>query len=771
MKRMLMMTLCLGAALCASAGELTLAERGKAPAYTIVYPANASESQKYAAEELQRFLAETTGVTLPVADDKGELPPRAILLGDTRHTSALLKGNADWEKLGLDGFRLKACPPHLLVLGGPVRGALNGCYEILDKYAGCRWYASWYSVIPQRRAVAVPDNLDDTQIPAIAMRETFWYDYRKPGNGDFAARNRANGNSMGLEPKHGGHSFRFGNGLWYCHTFEHLCPPDEFFDKHPEYFSEVNGKRLKHPSQLCLTNPDLLKLVTERVLDHIRKDPTAKYFGVSQNDWHNYCTCPKCKEIDDLEESHAGTMVRFVNAVAEAVEKEFPDKVIETLAYQYTRKPPKITRLRHNVIVCLCSIECDFAFPIDKSAFHQNRKFIDDIEGWSKQTDQLFVWDYTTDFHCYTMPFPNVLALQDNIRFFKKNNVKLLFEQGAYQGRHGDFAELKGWLLSKWMWNPELPAEELMNDFFNGYYGKAAPFVRDYFDALHSFYRDPANKPLTIFLTPQNLNLTDEFLTRAAQLWQLAEEAVKDSPAQLYNVRMGAFPVLFTQLKRSDRFGEAEVFLTANPAALNPPESLRKLAKACKERLDEAQDIWLSESRSAHDAWRQRIEKIAADPKPIPPGTDLSRVTVEEKVIGLCNPGKWGAFVDDPEAEDGKALKLFNSHFEWAAQMSFHKVAFDPGTEFELRARIKVEKEPDLKGEAFWCGIYDQKGKKGIGAIQPKVEEVGDGYAWYSVATWKPERDHYFWMGPGRFTNGKSCIRAVYLDKLEFVRK
>ena len=135
MKRMLMMTLCLGAALCASAGELVLAERGKPAAYTIVYPANASESQKYAAEELQRFLVETTGVTLPVADDKGELPSKAILLGDTRHTGALLKGKADWEKLGLDGFRLKACSPHLLVLGGPVRGALNGCYEILDRFA------------------------------------------------------------------------------------------------------------------------------------------------------------------------------------------------------------------------------------------------------------------------------------------------------------------------------------------------------------------------------------------------------------------------------------------------------------------------------------------------------------------------------------------------------------------------------------------------------------------------------------------------------------
>ena len=772
MKRLFTATLCLAAGFhAATANAISLAERGQPPAYTLVYPANASASQTYAAEELQRFIEETTGVKLPITDDSADLPAKAILLGDTRHTETLLKAKPDWEKLGMDGFRLKVCPPHLLILGGPVRGTLYGGYEVLERFAGCRWYASWHSVIPRRDAIILPDDLDETQIPAIAMREPFWYDYLKESHGDFAARNRANGNSMGLAAKHGGHSFRFGEGLWYCHTFEHLCNPDEFFDTHPEYFSEVNGKRLKYPSQLCLTNPDVLKLVTERVLEHIRKDPTAKYYGVSQNDWHNFCTCPNCKAIDDREESHAGTMVLFVNAIAEAVEKEFPDKVIETLAYQYTRKPPKFARLRHNVIPCLCSIECDFAFPLDKSPYRQNRSFIDDIKGWSEQTDQLFVWDYTTDFHAYTVPFPNVLALQDNIRFFKRNNVKLLFEQGAYQGRHGDFAELKGWLLAKWMWNPELPAETLLQDFFNGYYGKAAPYVRDYFDALHSFYRDTENRPLTIFLSPGDLAFPDEFLVRAEQLWQLAEEAVKDSPAHLYNVRMGAFPVLFTRLQREDRFGIPEVILTANPDLINPPESLRKLAKACLDRMNEAQDIRLSEGLGTHNNWRARIEALAAGPQPVKIPDDLSRVQVEERHIGLGKPGTWGAFVDDPEAEDGKAMKLFNTHFEWCAQLAFSKVAFDPGTTYELRARIKVEKKPDAEGEAFWSGVYDETGKRGILSIEQKVGTAGDGYVWYSIGTWKPERGHYFWIGPGRFKDGKSAIQAVYLDKLEFIRK
>lgn len=748
----------------ACAQNLTLATRGQPAGYTIVCPTNASASQRYAADELQAFAERLTGVKLPIVTDEGPLPERAILLGETRHTAQLLGGGADVAALGEDGFRIKTCPPHLVILGGPVRGTLYGVYDALERFGGCRWYASWHGVIPVLDAFSVPA-LDETQRPAFALREPFWFDLF---DGDLAARNKANGNAMRLAEKHGG-KIRFGGGL-FCHTFNPLCPPEEFFAAHPEYFSEIDGKRVNEHTQLCLTNPEVLKIVAARVLARIRKDPSAKLFSVSQNDWHNCCTCPACKAVDDREESHAGTLIQFVNQVAEAVEKEFPEVWIETLAYQYTRKPPKTIRPRRNVVPRLCSIECDFSRPLDQSAFEQNRKFVEDIRGWSAMTDKLFIWDYTTNFRNYIGPFPNVLALQGNVRFFRDNRVVGLFEQGAYQGRHGDFAELKAWLLAKWLWNPDLPAEPLLKDFFAGYYGAAAPLVRRYFDELHTFHEDPATKPLRIFDDVKRPDIPDSFYARAADLWRQAETAVKDSPAHAYNVRMGAVPVLYARLERLPPLGEIKVWVTQEPARYAVPPEHRALATELLARFDEAKNIRISESAEHHEQVLARWRALANPPALPQP---QSRATVEDAALSLGQRGTWGDTVKDPLAEDGSAMKLFNTHYEWCTTLPFSRVAFDPGAKYRLRMRVRVEKEPGKEGEAFWAGVYDSKNKKGCGGVERKVSAVEDGYVWYDVAEWVPESDHYFWIGPGRFDKkggATSAIKALLIDKLELLR-
>jgi hypothetical protein len=748
----------------ACAQNMTLATRGQPAGYAIVRPANASPSQGYAAEELQTFTEQMTGVKLPILTDEAPLPERAILLGDTRHTAALLGGPSHVAALGEDGFRLKSCPPHLLILGGPARGTLYGVYEILGRFGGCRWYTTWHSVVPCLEAFDVP-LLDETQRPAFAMREPFWFDLF---DGDLAARNKANGNAMRLTEKHGG-KIRFGGGL-FVHSFNVLCPPEEFFDAHPEYFSAINGKRVKEHSQLCLTNPDVLTIVTGRLLARIRKDPTAKLFSVSQNDWHNPCACPSCKAIDDREESHAGTLVAFVNQVAEAVEKEFPNVWIETLAYQYTRKPPKTVRPRSNVVPRLCTIECDFSQPLDRSAYAQNKTFVEEIQGWSAMTDKLYIWDYTTNFRTYTGPFPNVLALQGNAKFFRDNHVVGLFEQGAYQGRHGDFAELKAWLLAKWLWNPDLPAEPLLKDFFEGYYGAAAPFARQYFDEVHSYYVPSTNTPLRIFDDLKTSLIPDTFFTRATELWQTAEAAVKDSPAHAYNVRMGAVPALQARLARQATQEEIKVWVTRDPKRYGTPPEQQALAAALVARFDEAKNMRLSESQEHHDTllahWR-----ALAHPPPLPP--PQARAIVEDTALSLGQRGTWGDTVKDPLAEDGSAMKLFNTHYEWCTTLPFSRVAFDAGAKYRIRMRVRVEKEPGKEGEAFWSGVYDSKNKKGCGGLERKTAAVEDGYAWYDVAVWVPERDHYFWIGPGRFDKkggATSAIKALFIDKLELLR-
>lgn len=745
------------------AGEVTIAVRGGPEGCVIVRPAGASPSQVYAADELRRFVGEMTGVPLPIVSDDGPLPARAILLGDTRHTGRLLGGAVDLAALGDDGFRLKTCPPHVLVVGGPVRGTLYGVYELLERFGGCRWYTSWHSVIPAREAFTVPP-LDETQRPAFVMREPFWFDMF---DGDLAARNKCNGNAMRLSEKHGG-KIRFGGGL-FVHTFNALCPPDEFFDGHPEYFSEIDGRRVRERTQLCLTNPDVLRIVTGRVLERIRKDPGARLFSVSQNDWLNFCTCPACRAVDEGEGSHAGTMIGFVNRVAEAVEKEFPGVWIETLAYQYTRKPPKTIRPRRNVVPRLCSIECDFSRPLDRSAFEQNVRFVEELRAWGAMTDKLYVWDYTTNFRDYIAPFPNVMALQGNVRLFRDNGVVGLFEQGAYQGRHGDFAELKAWLLAKWLWDPERPAEELLDDFFRGYYGAASPLVRRYFDEVHGFHADPAGRPLRISEDFVRSPITDEFLSKAGALWREAEEAVRDSPAHRYHVRMAAVPVLYARLVRLPPYDAIRVWVTEDPAAHGVPPDRRALAAELLARFAEARDIRISENKERHDRVLAEWGEWAAPGRPaVAPGARSA--AVEDGVLALAREGEWGETVADPLAEDGSAMRLFNTHYEWCATLPFRRVAFDAGKRYSIRMRVRVEGAPGKVGEAFWAGVYDAKNRRSCGAIDRKTSAVGDGYSWYDVAEWVPEREHYFWIGPGRFDkkNGAtSAIRALYVDRLE----
>ena len=753
-----------GAAL-GEAGEITLAERGKPAARSIVTPADASPSLRYAAEELQRFGEKLTGVKWPIVGDEGNLPPRTILIGDTRHTEKILGGPAGIDGLGEEGFRLVTRPPHLLVLGGPVRGALYGVYELLEKYGGCRWYASWHSVIPKLDVWKIPE-IDDAQKPAFAMREPFWFDFF---DGDLAARNKANGHAMRLTERHGG-KVRFGDGF-FVHTFNTLCPPEEFFESHPEYFSEIDGRRTADHSQLCLTNPDVLKIVTGRLLAAIRKDPEAKLFSVSQNDWRNPCACPSCREIDEREGSHAGTMITFVNQVAGAVEKEFPDVWIETLAYQYTRQPPKTVRPRRNVVPRLCTIECDFSKPLDRSAYEENRKFVEELRGWNAITDKLYIWDYTTNFRAFTGPFPNVSALRGNVQLFRDNGVAGLFEQGAYQGRHADFAELKAWLLAKWLWNPDRPAGPLLDDFFHGYYGKAAPLAREYFDELHKFYEGP-DACLRIFDDVRKSPLTEDFLIRAADLWRRAEELVKDEPKYHYNVRMGAIPVLHARVERLPNPEQIKVWLTREPKRFALPKTERALVNDLLGRLREAGNVRISENEERNAGFISGWTALSRD-RTGEIDSKIDRVTIEDTVLSLSRRGVWGIWVEDKTAGDGSAMKLFNTHYEWCAQLPFRQVAFDPGVRHRIRARLRVEKEPGAEGEAFWAGIYDTEKQASRGQVSRKVSEMEDGYRWIDVAEWMPESGQYFWIGPGRFDlkgGGRSAIRALYIDCLELSR-
>lgn len=523
---------------------LTLAANGKTW-YTIVIAREPSASVEHAARELAAFLKEITGAEFPVVRDNTEPLPHELVIGKNRRTKGL---PVDWNKLGYEGYRLLTSGDTLYILGSDVRGALYGVYALLEDLFGCRFFTEDVRVVPKRKVLTMP-KIDRTYVPPLEYREPYFKGY---DDGDFHARLMSNGSYAKLTEKHGGKMAYYP----FVHSFDKILDPAEWFDTHPEYFSEVDGVRVGGRTQLCLTNSDVLRIAKAKVREWITAHPEARIISVSQNDWLNYCTCESCRAVDEYEGSHAGTLLRFVNAIAEDIAEDYPDILIDTLAYRYTRTPPLHVKPRENVCVRLCSIECCFAHPLEVCAASrydalpaaEKRSFADDLRAWSNICKRLYVWDYIVNFKHTLMPFANLYVLQPNIRFMIAHNVRGIFEEGNNSAREsGELNALRQYIVGKLLWNPDFDVKRGIAEFLTAYYGQAAAYMQAYIDLIHAQFTPDTH--MWIYDNPDAPYLPDAMLDAADNIFNEAERVANDDTI-LKRVRKLRLSVRYVRVAR-----------------------------------------------------------------------------------------------------------------------------------------------------------------------------------------------------------------------------
>lgn len=510
--------------------------------YVIAVAGDAIPAETRAAHELAEYLSQITGAKFaihPEADVPATTPQ--ILVGAGARVKKLLPGQ-DWAGLGMDGIVLKTVGSKLILAGGRPRGTLYAVYQFLEEQAGVRWWTPAETSVPRTPTLLMPA-LDVTYVPPFRYREHSTTSVQR--DPVFATRLRENGNSQTQGEEFGGHYSIIG----FVHTFDQLLPPAKYFKDHPEWYSDINndGKPstaqsiLPPPqtSQLCLSNEAARHELTRVALEWIRKNPDAGMISISQNDNRNRCTSDADLAQEAREGSPSGPLLHFVNAVAEEIEKEFPNFLVETLAYQYTRKPPRIERPRPNVLVRLCSIEADFSRPLDSET---NRDFSADLNGWKALTPNLFVWDYMTNFINIIWPHPNLRVLGPNLRYFADSNVTGVYEQGdAYSNGVGDFVQLRAWLVSHLMWNPQADEKRLTSEFLLGYYGAAAPHLQAYLDLIHDAFLRSGLRLSTV--QAEHSYLTPEVMNQATRHFRDAEQAVAGDPVLARRVRRERLPL------------------------------------------------------------------------------------------------------------------------------------------------------------------------------------------------------------------------------------
>jgi hypothetical protein len=551
----------------AAAQEFDLVKTGTSKS-VIIIPENANVIEIQAAKVFQDYIQRISGAIIPIKSDETKPSKGEILIGNV---SRLEIKDVPFKKLGEDGFLIKNTGQKLIISGGTDKGVLYGVYTFLEKYMGCRKYSSKATYVPKQNTITLKA-INDLETPAFAYREDYYPDAYDPEYMDW---HKLDSHFAGVDR---------GNkwGSW-VHTFNRLLSSTEYGESHPEYFSFYDGKRHsginangRDGTQLCLSNPEVFEIVCKNLQSLMTQNPGALYWSVSQNDNVNFCRCSKCAELDKKYAAYApgsimygthdnvknysplgmGSLLTFINKVAE----RFPDKIISTLAYQYTRVPPKGIIPRKNVNIMLCSIES----PRNVTLQEGDTAFRRDLLGWTKLTKNIIVWDYVVQFWNLVSPFPNLRTLQPNLQFLHDNGISLIFEQGSPE-TGGELAELRAYMIAKLLWNPHLKINAVTDDFLSGYYGNASKEIKQYIGLLHDQMGKFGDK-LLIFGSPidaKDTYLSDSLITVYNKLLDKAENAVRQSPDILQRVQIARLPISYAMLEiaKAEKTGDRGAFI------------------------------------------------------------------------------------------------------------------------------------------------------------------------------------------------------------------
>jgi hypothetical protein len=452
--------------------------------WDIVVGDEAIPSECHAAREFQSHYEQAGGIRLPIVKSIDRLD-RHIFIGSSK---MMRNSRVSFviEDFGPEDLRIIVRNNNIAIAGGKPRGTLYGVYTFLEDYLGVRFFTPDHTYIPTLKKWQVIGPVDRFYHPPLAYR--FCNHSGTEFNPEFATRSRAN---------HHDHGSKFGGKSVLTlanHTFYEVMPTSKYGKEHPEYYSMIDGKRKSqvendwYETQLCLTNPDVLKIITDDLLAKLKDRPDIKSLVVGQNDSlmdvNNYCQCPDCATIDKREGTPMGSLLNFVNSVANEVAKSHPDVMVGTLAYHHTRKSPRTIEPEPNVWIQLCSIECCVMHPISDSSCPQNVEFCKDLSSWSKSCNNISMWNYNVNFSSYRLPCPNLRVIEPNIQHFLANNAVGVFMEAAPYYTVA-FTDLRTYMIMNLLWDPTRDGQQLMNEFLSLHYGQAAPPILRYINLIH----------------------------------------------------------------------------------------------------------------------------------------------------------------------------------------------------------------------------------------------------------------------------------------------
>jgi len=725
--------------------QAVLADEGCAN-YGVYVASSANEMERHAADEAVQYLTQVTGASFELSADDSKPKGPMIIVGDNKRTRELIPNLAQ-QQLGEDGFIIRKVKEDIVISGNTSRGTMYGVNYFLDYYVGVRWYAPDFTYVPDKPKLKVSvDN--DVQIPRFEYREM----YANDGNNEqFRAHNLLNGKYRDRQQQ----------SVPALDSWSNFWPSEVH-----NFYSLVPNPELKTGGQLLAMNEDVRSIATTNIITKIKEKISIgkdSSYGFSQQDTVWQADPASSAFAAAHGNTLAAPILDMVSDVANRVKQVIPNARIGTLAYMFTYQPPTGMTVPDNVVVTVAPLDKDHGQPINSA---KNKFFGDGLKGWANLTDNIVFWDYITNFSNggYYQPYPNLGAMSETIQYLAQfPSVKGYFGQGMHNlaGPQGsELMDLRTWIGSRLLWNPNQDYKALIDEFVNAYYGDAAPMVSDYIDLIHRSYNE-TNSTLNINTLATAPYLNFETMRQADQLFEQAAVTASNNPVMLNHVQKLRISVDLIVLLRYDEF-----MLEAS----NRNVTWNFDIEARKQRFKTYTE---GVGFYAIGLPMKNLYDLMDIPKVAPTIPDLvkdlpasSWQDIQELNFKLTGGAK---LVPDSKASNSVAASVYGTVNSWAIQINSEVLPREG--KWKLYANVRVDPGTGVAGNtAFTYGIYRGSTPGYSGSVDYSIVSDGEYHLIEVPAIYEYNpalTANYLWFYPPR----NSVIKTLYVDRIIAVRQ
>jgi len=436
--------------------EIVIAEDRKSN-YRIIFAEEAPDSLRTAIEILQNHLRLMTGADVKAYSDIVVPQAEEILVGKSKRMEKYLN-KIPLADLG-SGYYEGVHDKKWIIMANSASAILSGIYDIVGRLGSVKVSQDLTQFTQVQRFTRSSD-------PYI-FKPTFSYRQAVTplaNNDQYRAFNQININNTDDW------------GTW-AYSMERIFPATSYFSSKPQYFAEIQGKRL--PAQVNFSDPRMKEDLTKNLEVWTMSKGLASYWSIGPYSNRIVSEDELTRKAIGETGSPSGALLQLVNEIA--AENKSRTYAI-WLDGPYRIAPDKIQPL-NNVMVVLDTRDVDHAVSLGEG--QTNETFRRDLAAWKRQTTNIAVVSHLTNEEKFMMPFPNLYALQRSLKYLDSEGVdKIIFVGNSFIG--SAMPDLKFYVASNLAWNVDQPVDTLIKRYCDNKYGVAAASMYAYVRALET---------------------------------------------------------------------------------------------------------------------------------------------------------------------------------------------------------------------------------------------------------------------------------------------